>query len=172
MTSPANLSWDEYLPHGGRCGVSMGTNFPMGLPRLVTVMPSPVSATSSMSLRHLALNSEALIVRVACVVMLDTNKPGERNRWMAIPIQAQCIQSDHVVDHAPWPVGIGGARPIRLLDGRNPWSDTELGNNSCPDFCRRGRTAEPFQSPVVRAVSSTQSRKRRGLGLQQSCWPA
>lgn len=79
MTSPANLSWDEYLPHGGRCGVSMGTNFPMGLPRLVTVMPSPVAATSSMSLRHFALNSEALIVRVACIVMLDTNKPGDRD---------------------------------------------------------------------------------------------
>ena len=76
--SPANLSWDEYLPHGGCCGVSMGTNFPMGLPRLVTVMPSPVAATSSMSLRHFALNSEALIIRDSCVAMLDTNDSGDR----------------------------------------------------------------------------------------------
>ena len=96
---------------------------------------------------------------------------GSRNWWMAILIQAQCTQSDHVVDHDRdqsalvesdqpdcWMVATLRARNLGTSHARSPAGRGGQSNHS-------NRLSRGWASP-------TESRNRWDLGPQQSCWLA
>src|SRR5262249_20872466 len=63
MISPLMFTLPFHMPRGLRFGTRCGTSSTSGFPFLVITMGLPVSATSSIRAKHLALNSEALMMR-------------------------------------------------------------------------------------------------------------